>query len=156
MPRPKTPYNIDNQHRAASSAILALNFKFEDMGIGGLDAEFSVILRRAFASRVFLPGLVRQTRDSATSRMPSLLIRKRRCGSWTVLHPPRQPRSSSSALLPRSGAQRHRRLETFLIWLPTGVTASTSAGKCRDPPAHSQPYLHAPPPSSRPISVLLI
>lgn len=41
-----------------SNAILAPDFKFEDMGIGGLSNEFSVIFRRAFASRVFPPGLV--------------------------------------------------------------------------------------------------
>ncbi|KAF9971654.1 transport between ER and Golgi ATPase protein [Actinomortierella ambigua] len=34
------------------------NFKFEDMGIGGLDAEFSNMFRRAFASRIFPPSLV--------------------------------------------------------------------------------------------------
>lgn len=28
------------------------------MGIGGLDSEFSAIFRRAFASRIFPPGLV--------------------------------------------------------------------------------------------------
>ncbi|EIW73204.1 hypothetical protein TREMEDRAFT_59367 [Tremella mesenterica DSM 1558] len=39
-------------------AILAPNFKFEDMGIGGLDTEFAAIFRRAFASRIFPPGLV--------------------------------------------------------------------------------------------------
>lgn len=44
--------------KAAPNAILAPNFKFEDMGIGGLDSEFSSIFRRAFASRVFPPGLV--------------------------------------------------------------------------------------------------
>ena len=44
--------------KAAPNAILAPNFKFEDMGIGGLDQEFSAIFRRAFASRVFPPGLV--------------------------------------------------------------------------------------------------
>ncbi|PFH51344.1 hypothetical protein AMATHDRAFT_3193 [Amanita thiersii Skay4041] len=44
--------------RAPPNAILAPNFKFEDMGIGGLDSEFSEIFRRAFASRVFPPGLV--------------------------------------------------------------------------------------------------
>lgn len=44
--------------RAPPNAILAPNFKFEDMGIGGLDSEFSAIFRRAFASRVFPPGLV--------------------------------------------------------------------------------------------------
>ncbi|RYP65709.1 hypothetical protein DL769_006240 [Monosporascus sp. CRB-8-3] len=41
-----------------SNAILAPDFKFEDMGIGGLGNEFSTIFRRAFASRVFPPGLI--------------------------------------------------------------------------------------------------
>lgn len=45
-------------NRAPPNAILAPNFKFQDMGIGGLDTEFSEIFRRAFASRVFPPGLV--------------------------------------------------------------------------------------------------
>lgn len=44
--------------RAPANAILAPNFKFEDMGIGGLDSEFSTIFRRAFASRVFPPSIV--------------------------------------------------------------------------------------------------
>jgi hypothetical protein len=44
--------------RPRANAIITPNFKFEDMGIGGLDAEFGQIFRRAFASRVFPPGLV--------------------------------------------------------------------------------------------------
>ncbi|PCH40892.1 AAA-domain-containing protein [Wolfiporia cocos MD-104 SS10] len=44
--------------KSPPNAILAPNFKFEDMGIGGLDQEFSAIFRRAFASRVFPPALV--------------------------------------------------------------------------------------------------
>ncbi|KAF8841604.1 AAA-domain-containing protein [Paxillus ammoniavirescens] len=44
--------------RPAANAIISPNFKFEDMGIGGLDKEFSSIFRRAFASRVFPPPLV--------------------------------------------------------------------------------------------------
>ncbi|KAF9226866.1 vesicular-fusion protein SEC18 [Gyrodon lividus] len=44
--------------RAAANAIISPNFKFEDMGIGGLDKEFNSIFRRAFASRVFPPALV--------------------------------------------------------------------------------------------------
>ena len=44
--------------RAPPNAILQPNFKFEDMGIGGLDNEFSAIFRRAFASRIFPPALV--------------------------------------------------------------------------------------------------
>ncbi|KZT05630.1 AAA-domain-containing protein [Laetiporus sulphureus 93-53] len=44
--------------KAPPNAILAPNFRFEDMGIGGLDEEFGAIFRRAFASRVFPPALV--------------------------------------------------------------------------------------------------
>lgn len=44
--------------KAPPNAIIAPNFKFQDMGIGGLDTEFGDIFRRAFASRVFPPGLV--------------------------------------------------------------------------------------------------
>ena len=33
-------------------------FSFEKLGIGGLDAEFSDIFRRAFASRVFPKGVM--------------------------------------------------------------------------------------------------
>jgi vesicle-fusing ATPase len=44
--------------RPAANAIISPDFKFEDMGIGGLDAEFSTIFRRAFASRIFPPGLI--------------------------------------------------------------------------------------------------
>ena len=44
--------------RPAANSILQPGFKFEDMGIGGLDTEFSAIFRRAFASRIFPPGLV--------------------------------------------------------------------------------------------------
>lgn len=41
-----------------SNALLAPDFKFEDMGIGGLRNEFSTIFRRAFASRILSPGFV--------------------------------------------------------------------------------------------------
>ncbi|KAK9711822.1 transport between ER and Golgi ATPase protein [Basidiobolus ranarum] len=41
-----------------ANAIIQPNFKFEDMGIGGLDSEFSGIFRRAFASRIFPPAIV--------------------------------------------------------------------------------------------------
>jgi len=47
-----------SSRRPAANSIIQPNFKFEDMGIGGLDTEFSSIFRRAFASRIFPPGLV--------------------------------------------------------------------------------------------------
>ena len=44
--------------RPAANSIIQPDFKFENRGIGGLDSEFSTIFRRAFASRIFPPGLV--------------------------------------------------------------------------------------------------
>lgn len=41
-----------------TTAIIQPDFKFEDLGIGGLDKEFSAIFRRAFASRIFPASLV--------------------------------------------------------------------------------------------------
>ncbi|OAA57475.1 vesicular fusion factor [Niveomyces insectorum RCEF 264] len=54
-----TPMKLSGStKRAAANSIIAPDFKFEDMGIGGLDNEFSTIFRRAFASRIFPPGLI--------------------------------------------------------------------------------------------------
>jgi vesicle-fusing ATPase len=44
--------------KSAMNPIIQPNFQFEDMGIGGLDREFSAIFRRAFASRIFPPSIV--------------------------------------------------------------------------------------------------
>jgi vesicle-fusing ATPase len=55
----RSPINLKaSARRPATNAILQPSFKFEDMGIGGLDKEFSAIFRRAFASRIFPPGLI--------------------------------------------------------------------------------------------------
>ena len=55
----KTAINLKaSKRRPAANAILQPTFKFEDMGIGGLDKEFSAIFRRAFQSRIFPPGLI--------------------------------------------------------------------------------------------------
>ena len=55
----KSPIKLKgSSKRPAANSIIQPNFKFEDMGIGGLDTEFSAIFRRAFASRIFPPGLV--------------------------------------------------------------------------------------------------
>ncbi|KAK3068438.1 transport between ER and Golgi ATPase protein [Teratosphaeriaceae sp. CCFEE 6253] len=43
--------------RPAANSVVRPDFKFEDLGIGGLDREFSDIFRRAFASRIVPPGL---------------------------------------------------------------------------------------------------
>ncbi|KAL2001113.1 hypothetical protein VTN02DRAFT_2218 [Thermoascus thermophilus] len=55
----RTGINLKSStRRPAANSIIQPDFKFENMGIGGLDAEFSTIFRRAFASRIFPPGLV--------------------------------------------------------------------------------------------------
>ncbi|KAG0645302.1 Vesicular-fusion sec18 [Hyphodiscus hymeniophilus] len=55
----KSPIKLKGSaKRPATNSIIAPDFKFEDMGIGGLDTEFSAIFRRAFASRIFPPGLI--------------------------------------------------------------------------------------------------
>lgn len=57
----RTGINLKGSSRKpAANSILQPNFKFEDLGIGGLDAEFSMIFRKAFASRLFPPGLVQR------------------------------------------------------------------------------------------------
>jgi vesicle-fusing ATPase len=42
------------------SPLLNPDWKFADMGIGGLDSEFSTIFRRAFASRLFPPAIIKE------------------------------------------------------------------------------------------------
>eukprot|EP00112_Aurelia_sp_Birch-Aquarium-sp1_P009639 Seg2100.5 transcript_id=Seg2100.5/GoldUCD/mRNA.D3Y31 product="Vesicle-fusing ATPase 1" protein_id=Seg2100.5/GoldUCD/D3Y31 len=46
--------------RSSMPSIINPDWDFTDMGIGGLDKEFSAIFRRAFASRVFPPEVVEQ------------------------------------------------------------------------------------------------
>ncbi len=59
MKDPQSKIRIKPSTRKASPyAVIAPDFKFEDMGIGGLDREFSAIFRRVFASRIFPPALV--------------------------------------------------------------------------------------------------
>lgn len=56
---PNSPIKLKGSaRRPAANSIIAPDFKFEDMGIGGLDTEFGAIFRRAFASRIFPPGLI--------------------------------------------------------------------------------------------------
>lgn len=44
--------------RPRSDAVIRPDFKFEELGVGGLDKEFANIFRRAFASRVFPPAFI--------------------------------------------------------------------------------------------------
>lgn len=47
-----------NSLRPRSDAVIRSDFKFEDLGVGGLDKEFTKIFRRAFASRIFPPSVI--------------------------------------------------------------------------------------------------
>ena len=47
-----------NSLRPRSNAVIRPDFKFEDLGVGGLDKEFTKIFRRAFASRIFPPSVI--------------------------------------------------------------------------------------------------
>ena len=58
-PRSAAPVQLKaSKTRPAANAIVQSDFNFESLGIGGLDTEFSLIFRRAFASRIFPPALV--------------------------------------------------------------------------------------------------
>ncbi|TPX14352.1 uncharacterized protein E0L32_005548 [Thyridium curvatum] len=55
----KSPINLKaSSRRPPANAIISPDFDFRSLGIGGLDDEFATIFRRAFASRVFPPGLI--------------------------------------------------------------------------------------------------
>jgi len=57
----KSPINLKGStKRPAANSVVRPDFKFENLGIGGLDKEFSTIFRRAFASRIVPPGLAEQ------------------------------------------------------------------------------------------------
>ncbi|GJM89097.1 hypothetical protein PR202_ga05697 [Eleusine coracana subsp. coracana] len=57
---PNSGIKVINQKEAASSKLFKhKEFNLEKLGIGGLSAEFTDIFRRAFASRVFPPHVVR-------------------------------------------------------------------------------------------------
>ena len=44
----------------AANTIFLSDFDFEKLGIGGLDAEFNQIFRRAFASRIWPAHVIKQ------------------------------------------------------------------------------------------------
>jgi vesicle-fusing ATPase len=64
-----------------TTAIIQPDFKFEDLGIGGLDKEFSAIFRRAFASRIFPAALVEKL---GIQHVKGILLfgGRKRCSRW--------------------------------------------------------------------------
>eukprot|EP00249_Psilotum_nudum_P022983 c28712_g1_i1 orf=181-2289(+) len=58
---PNSGIKIDNQRGGVSNNLFKQkDFNFQKLGIGGLDAEFQDIFRRAFASRVFPAHVIRK------------------------------------------------------------------------------------------------
>ena len=58
-PRAGSGFAITGQRATAAPQLFkAREVNFEKLGIGGLDAQFEQIFRRAFASRVFPPSVV--------------------------------------------------------------------------------------------------
>lgn len=55
---PDSTIKLSGAASSAPTAIIKPNFNFADLGIGGLDEEFSNIFRRAFVSRIFPPHIV--------------------------------------------------------------------------------------------------
>ena len=54
-------FQIVNQRGGTNSNLFKQkDFNFQKLGIGGLDAEFQDIFRRAFASRVFPTHVIRK------------------------------------------------------------------------------------------------
>eukprot|EP00920_Eleutheroschizon_duboscqi_P026202 GHVT01064750.1.p1 GENE.GHVT01064750.1~~GHVT01064750.1.p1 ORF type:complete len:640 (-),score=159.32 GHVT01064750.1:987-2906(-) len=55
-----TTHLIVRSRRIVHQKLFASSFNFEELGIGGLDKEFEIIFRRAFASRLFPPSIVEE------------------------------------------------------------------------------------------------
>eukprot|EP00963_Diacronema_lutheri_P001435 scaffold86_cov338-Pavlova_lutheri.AAC.98 len=57
---PGSSIKVTGQRGGGTQLFKAKELNFEKLGIGGLDKQFDVIFRRAFASRVFPPGVVKR------------------------------------------------------------------------------------------------
>lgn len=57
---PESTIKLVGGQQVNINAVIQPDFRFEDMGIGGLDREFWVIFRRAFASRIYPQDLVQK------------------------------------------------------------------------------------------------
>jgi hypothetical protein len=80
---------VGQRSAAAPQLFREREFNFEKLGIGGLDLQFEQIFRRAFASRVFPPEMVRctapHTCDSCSTSPPaSMLMAWRPCGTVSI------------------------------------------------------------------------
>jgi len=50
----------DDDNEAKTNTFFKQDWSFEEMGVGGLDSEFATLFRRAFASRIYPPKIVKQ------------------------------------------------------------------------------------------------
>lgn len=51
---------IEDEDGGSGAALFKPNWDFSKMGIGGLDDQFATLFRRAFASRIFPPSIIKQ------------------------------------------------------------------------------------------------
>ena len=65
---------VGQRSAAAPQLFKSKEFNFEKLGIGGLDAQFDQIFRRAFASRVFPPEMVSRLSHRGKSCRGSCLL----------------------------------------------------------------------------------
>eukprot|EP00471_Norrisiella_sphaerica_P003766 CAMPEP_0184491544 /NCGR_PEP_ID=MMETSP0113_2-20130426/20671_1 /TAXON_ID=91329 /ORGANISM="Norrisiella sphaerica, Strain BC52" /LENGTH=694 /DNA_ID=CAMNT_0026875957 /DNA_START=187 /DNA_END=2271 /DNA_ORIENTATION=+ len=77
---PKRDIQLESDEK--KSMFLDPNWKFEDMGIGGLDNEFSTIFRRAFSSRLLPKSIV--ARLGVTHTRGMLLFGPPGCGKTLI------------------------------------------------------------------------
>ena len=81
-----------NSRKTQFVSIINPDFDFKTMGIGGLDAEFNAIFRRAFASRVFPPEVVYQLGKPGSTGLhcdiePCSLIRDEALSRYPFVRP---------------------------------------------------------------------
>lgn len=72
---PSSQIKISGGESTHQKQLFSPKFKFEDMGIGGLDQEFGNIFRRAFASRILPTAVIKKlginhVRGNANNLMP--------------------------------------------------------------------------------------
>lgn len=88
--------NLKASNRRPATNLMKPNFSFEKMGIGGLDNEFAVILRRAFSSRILPPAVAEKL---GTKHVKGILLHgppgtgktliARQIGQMLNAHPPK-------------------------------------------------------------------
>ena len=107
------------------------DFSFAEMGIGGLDKEFSDIFRRAFASRIFPASVVK---NLGVNHVKGMLL---------YGPPGMPPRLTHTERVPEEGEQARR-------WVSTPRRSRLSSFKAPGGPLLDFEFFAIPRPSTRP------